>query len=230
MLRSLYTLEEQTEDEMLKAAIVGAARRRRGRQLGRRGDGVPARRLRSALPLDGPRRRGRGSARGGARPGRRTSSRSSTRCRRQVKSAMMYPAVVFSLALVVMVVVVAFIVPVFVGIFEEISAENPGAPTRAAADDPDRRRRSRDFDHRPVVHPAAGDRGRRLRLPPLEEDREGAACSGTRSSCGFPFHIGDIVQKVALARWSRTLRRHGLVRRADPPGDPDLRCRRRATR
>ncbi len=42
---------------------------------------------------------------------------------------MMYPAVVFALALVVMIVVVAFIVPVFVGIFEEIAAENPGAPT-----------------------------------------------------------------------------------------------------
>ena len=42
---------------------------------------------------------------------------------------MMYPAVVFGLALVVMVVVVAFVVPVFVGIFDEISAENPARST-----------------------------------------------------------------------------------------------------
>ena len=39
----------------------------------------------------------------------------------------------------------------------------------------------------------------------------------------IPFHIGDIVQKVALARWSRTFVGHGLLRRPDPAGDPDLR-------
>ena len=43
MLRSLYTLEEQTEDEMLKKAIVARARGRRGRELGGPGDGVASR-------------------------------------------------------------------------------------------------------------------------------------------------------------------------------------------
>ena len=43
-----------------------------------------------------------------------------------------------------------------------------------------------------------------LRLHPVEEDRRAGAPSGTASSCGFPFKIGDVVQKVALARWSRT--------------------------
>ena len=56
MLRSLYTLEDQTEDEMLKPAIVGRPPGRRGRQLGRRRDGAQPGRLRPALPLDGPRR------------------------------------------------------------------------------------------------------------------------------------------------------------------------------
>src|SRR5919108_5132891 len=46
--------------------------------------------------------------------------------RRQVRSAMTYPAVVFSLALIVMILVVTLIVPVFVGIFNEIAAETPG--------------------------------------------------------------------------------------------------------
>ena len=55
-----------------------------------------------------------------------------------------------------------------------------------------------------MVHPAPGDRDRHLRLPALEEDRARAGCSGTRVKLRFPFHIGDIVQKVALARWSRT--------------------------
>ena len=70
MLRSLYTLEEQTEDEMLKEAIVSV------RQDVEAGSSVAAAmesqpgRLRPALPLDGLRRRGLGPARGGARPGR----------------------------------------------------------------------------------------------------------------------------------------------------------------
>ena len=70
MLRSLYTLEEQTEDEMLQKAIVSVATGRRGGQLGRVGDGVPARGLRPAVSLDGLRRRGLGPARAVARPGR----------------------------------------------------------------------------------------------------------------------------------------------------------------
>ena len=45
--------------------------------------------------------------------------------RRQVKSAMMYPAVVFGVALLVMIAICAFVVPVFVGIFKDLAAENP---------------------------------------------------------------------------------------------------------
>ena len=46
--------------------------------------------------------------------------------RRQIRSAMMYPAFVFGLAMVVLVVVVAFIVPIFAGVYEEIAADAPG--------------------------------------------------------------------------------------------------------
>ncbi len=48
--------------------------------------------------------------------------------------------------------------------------------------------------------------GRRhgLRLPQVEEHASAAASSGTASSCEIPLKIGDIVQKVALARFSRT--------------------------
>ena len=123
--------------------------------------------------------------------------------RRQVKSAMMYPAIVFTLALVVMVVVVAFIVPVFVGIFEEISAENPAQSADAAAHDPDHGR-GLELRHPLLVHPAPGHR-RRWRT---------RSCAGRRPSAGasqwdrlklrIPMKIGDVVQKVALARWSRT--------------------------
>ena len=80
MLRSLYTLEEQTEDEMLKAAVDQRPPGRRGRQLGGRGDGVASRgsSTRSTARWSTPAR-----ARGGSRTrstGSRSSSRSSTPC------------------------------------------------------------------------------------------------------------------------------------------------------
>ena len=53
MLRSLYTLEDQTEDEMLKKAIAALRQDVEAGQLGRAGDGVAAGSLRPALPLDG---------------------------------------------------------------------------------------------------------------------------------------------------------------------------------
>ena len=45
--------------------------------------------------------------------------------RRQVKSALMYPALVFGFAVVVLVAIVAFVIPVFVNIFEELAEEHP---------------------------------------------------------------------------------------------------------
>ena len=97
MLRSLYTLEEQTEDEMLKEAIGGVRDDVEAGQLAGAGDGAPARRSSTALSArwsapararDASRRRSTGSP---------TSSRRWTRCAAQVRSAMMYPAFVFRL-------------------------------------------------------------------------------------------------------------------------------------
>ena len=70
MLRSLYTLEDQTEDPKIKEAAVEPAQGRRGGQLGRGGDGAAADDLRPALPLDGASRRGLRPARDGAGDGR----------------------------------------------------------------------------------------------------------------------------------------------------------------
>ena len=202
MLRSLYTLEEQTEDEMLKAAIVGV------RQDVEAGSSVAAA-MESQPGVFDPLYRsmvcageGVGPARGGARPGRvpaREARRAAPpgqvgadvpggRLRARAggddrRRRLHRP-----------------------GLRRHLRGDRrrePRAPTRAAADDPDHGRRLR-LDHRQVVHPPAGDRARRLRLPALEEDRARARCSGTRIKLRLPFHIGDIVQKVALARWSRT--------------------------
>src|SRR5581483_9306742 len=88
MLRSLYTLEDQTEDEMLKHAIVAV-----------RDDVEAGSSIADAME---------------SQPG---------------VFDPLYPAVVFSLALIVMIVVVALIVPVFVNIFNEIAADYPQADT-----------------------------------------------------------------------------------------------------
>jgi len=45
--------------------------------------------------------------------------------RRQVKSAMAYPTVVLSFALIVLIAMIAFIVPVFVGVFKDFGGQLP---------------------------------------------------------------------------------------------------------
>jgi type IV pilus assembly protein PilC len=122
--------------------------------------------------------------------------------RRQVRSAMMYPAVVFALALVVMIVVVAFIVPIFVGIFEEIAAETPG-----------------ESDELPLmtqitVGVSEFITGRWYVLIPVIglsiyafvrwKQTERGRLQWDKIKLRLPAKIGDVVQKVALARWSRT--------------------------
>src|SRR5918999_572996 len=125
MLRSLHTLEEQSEDEMLKGAIDGV---RQDVEAGGSLAGSMERHPQVFDPLY------RSMVRSGEGSGRLEEAldriayqlEKLDALRRQVRSAMTYPAIVFSFAIIVMIVVVAFIVPVFVGIFEEISSDNPG--------------------------------------------------------------------------------------------------------
>ena len=80
MLRSLYTLEEQTEDEMLKQAIAGVRHDVEAGSSVCTGDGVasPASSTRSTARWSTPARAPAGSRRRST--GSPTSSRSSTRC------------------------------------------------------------------------------------------------------------------------------------------------------
>jgi type IV pilus assembly protein PilC len=121
--------------------------------------------------------------------------------RRQVKSALMYPAVVFTLALVVMIVVVAFIVPVFVGIFEEISQESGSSASLPIMTQITVGVSDFITGKWYILIPAiAGITYAFLRWKKTERGR----LQWDRLKLRFPFHIGDIVEKVALARWSRT--------------------------
>jgi type IV pilus assembly protein PilC len=200
MLRSLYTLEEQTEDEMLKPAIAAV---RADVEAGSSLHGAMERQPGIFDPLY------RSMVEAGEGSGRLESALDRVAVqlekldalRRQVKSALMYPAIVFTLALVVMIVVVAFIVPVFVGIFEEISTENG-----ASAELP--------FMTQITVGVSEFLTGNWYLIVPILaaaaygfvrwKKTERGRLQWDRVKLRLPFHIGDIVRKVALARWSRT--------------------------
>ena len=202
MLRSLYTLEEQTEDEMLKAAIAGV---RDDVEAGSSLSGA----MESQPGVFDPLYCSMVDAGEGAGRLEQALDRIAIQLekldalRRQVKSAMMYPAVIFALALVVMIVVVSFIVPVFVGIFEEIAADTPGADT------------SLPLMTKITVGMSDLVTGKWYILLPGTLLAAYAFIRWKKTEKGryqwhaftlrFPFKIGNVVQKVALARWSRTL-------------------------
>jgi type IV pilus assembly protein PilC len=120
--------------------------------------------------------------------------------RRQVKSAMVYPAVVISVALVVMVVLVVYIVPVFAGVLKQFATNSSGAqlPTMTQV--------TVDVSHAVTGYWYAFILGgvivaflfRRWKRSP--EGRR----QWDRFRLNIPFKIGDIVQKVSIARWART--------------------------
>jgi type IV pilus assembly protein PilC len=201
MLRSLYTLEDQTEDEMLKKAIVGV------RQDVEAGSSV-AQAMESQPGVFDPLYRSMVNAGEGSGRLEEALDRVAHQLekldalKRQVRSAMMYPAVVFSLALVVMIVVVAFLVPIFVGIFEEIASETPGESDELP------------FMTQITVGISDFVTGKWFVLIPVIalsfyaffrwKQTERGRLQWDKIKLRLPARIGDVVQKVALARWSRT--------------------------
>jgi type IV pilus assembly protein PilC len=200
MLRSLYTLEAQTEDEMLEKAIVAV------RENVEAGSSV-AQAMESQPGVFDPLYRA--VVRAGEDSGRLDEALDRIAyqlerldaLRRQVRSAMTYPAVVFGLALVVMIVVVAVIVPVFVGIFNEIASETPGESNQLPLMTQVTVGVSDFVTGRWYVLIAATAVGVYSFLRWKKTDR--GRHQWDRFKLRIP-RIGDVVQKVALARWSRT--------------------------
>jgi type IV pilus assembly protein PilC len=116
--------------------------------------------------------------------------------RRQVKSAMAYPIVIFSFAMLVMLGMVAFIVPVFAGVFEELGDAELPKITQFV------------MGISGVVTGywyllLAGSVGGAVGFAKWKGTPRGRSL-WQRFLLRIPFKIGDIFQKVALARWSRT--------------------------
>jgi type IV pilus assembly protein PilC len=201
MLRTLHTLEEQTQDDKIKEAVAGV-----------RADVEAGSTLEQAMARhpDVFDRLYRAMVRSGEQSGRLEDAldqvayqvEKADALRRQVKSAMMYPLLVFGFAGLALIAIVAFVIPVFAGVFEELAEEHPeeGAalplPTQLCVS---------------VSHAITGywfilipamvgltvgffqwkktDRGKEM---------------WDRFKLRLPAKIGDVIQKVALARWSRT--------------------------
>ena len=116
--------------------------------------------------------------------------------RRQVRAAMVYPALVITFAVGIMLALVAFLIPVFVNVFKQFPGHLPALSQFMV-----------NFSHA-LTHEwyiflfvfgglvfgfftfIRSERGR-----PLWD----------QAKLRFPMKIGEVVQKVAIARWSRTL-------------------------
>src|SRR3954447_3836850 len=115
--------------------------------------------------------------------------------RRQVKAAMMYPAVVLSFALIVLIALIAFIVPVFVGVFKDFGGQLPAITRFTVA----------------LSHAVTGQWYLRLGggIGTVVGFRRWKTSKTGRPQWDalrmrVPMKIGETVQKIALARWSRT--------------------------
>jgi type IV pilus assembly protein PilC len=115
--------------------------------------------------------------------------------RRQVKSAMAYPVVVFTFAMLVLIGMIAFIVPVFVGVFKDFGGELP-------------------LITKFTVNLSNVVTGQWYILLAVAIGSFVGFRKWKSSSWGrpqwdqfrlrIPWSIGKTVQKIALARWSRT--------------------------
>jgi type IV pilus assembly protein PilC len=201
MLRSLYTLEDQTEDERLKDAIAGI---RNDVEAGSSLADAMGRRPQIFDNLF------RAMVRSGESSGRLDDALNRISfqlekldaLKREIRSAVMYPAFVFAAAMLIMLAVVIFIVPVFANAFKEAVADQPGE----SADLPSLTQlmiglsnflKNYWFIWVPgMVAAAIGF----VQWKKTERGRE----QWDRVKLRMPIHIGDIVRKVAVARWSRT--------------------------
>jgi type IV pilus assembly protein PilC len=115
--------------------------------------------------------------------------------RRQVKSAMAYPTVVMTFALMVLVGLIAFIVPVFVDVFKDFGGELPMITKFTVA-------MSHAVTSRWYILIAIAVGG----FVGFKKWRKSSwgRPQWDRLRLRVPFKIGATVQKIALARWSRT--------------------------
>jgi type IV pilus assembly protein PilC len=115
--------------------------------------------------------------------------------RRQVKSAMVYPCLIGGFALVVLVALVAFLVPVFAGVFKDFGGELPAITKFTVA-------LSHFITHQWYM--AIGLTWVTVFAFKKWKATESGKMNWDRFKLRIPWKIGSIVQKVCIARFTRT--------------------------
>jgi type IV pilus assembly protein PilC len=120
--------------------------------------------------------------------------------RRQIKAAMVYPAMIASFAFIVLFALVAFLVPVFEKIFEDFGGDLPAITKFTVW-----------LSHLATerFYVLFGGMFAVVWAFRKWKSTEAGRMQWDRLKLKFPMKIGDIVQKVALARFSRTF--SGLI-------------------
>ena len=116
--------------------------------------------------------------------------------RRQVRAAMIYPSVIITFAVIVLMALVAFLIPVFVGVFKQFPGKLPALTAFMVS-----------FSH-VVTHQwylmIGVTVGTIVAFIKFKKSKWGRP-HWDAFKLRVPMKIGDVVQKVAIARWSRTL-------------------------
>jgi type IV pilus assembly protein PilC len=194
ILRALYVLEEQTESKKLKEAIAAVRRDvEAGLQLSDALERHP--KVFSPLYVSMVRAGETGGVLDECLLRVADQLEKDASLRRQIRAAMIYPTLVIIFALVVMLALVAFLIPVFEGVFKQFGGKLPALSQFMV-----------DFSH--LVN------NDWYILIGVFGAVTVAFISFKRSKWGrprwdafklrIPMKIGDVVQKVCIARWSRT--------------------------
>ena len=196
ILRALYVLEEQTENKFLKETIVAVRKDVEAGLSLSDAMRAPPEGLQPAVRRDDAGGGDRRCARGRADARRRPAARRTPRCAARSKSAMIYPTLVIVFAVGVMMALVAFLVPVFVGVFKQFGGELPALTQVSVA----------------LSHMVTGywwlmfaTTGAIIVAFIKWKKTTWGRKQWDHFRLRVPMKIGTIVQKVAVARWSRTL-------------------------
>jgi type IV pilus assembly protein PilC len=194
ILRSLYVLEEQTESKPLRETIIKV---RRDVEAGLAFSDALERHPKVFNPLFVA------MARAGETGGVLESSllrtadqlESEDSLRRQIRAAMAYPIVVITVAFGVLIALVTFLVPVFMGVFKQFGGNLPFITKITVG-----MSKAVTSFWWALIFGTAGLVFAFIKWKRSETGRP----QWDRIRLKIPMKIGDIVQKIALARWSRT--------------------------
>jgi type IV pilus assembly protein PilC len=118
--------------------------------------------------------------------------------RRSVKSAMTYPIMIAAFAVIVMIGMILFLIPIFSGMYKDMDAKLPGLTQMMV----NISELAKSFPQNVII--VAAIIGAIWGLKRLKATEKGTM-AWDRIKLRIPMGIGDIVRKMAVARFSRTL-------------------------